>query len=196
MPKRSPRPSPKKPTSSAFRLHVELKHVDPPVWRKLLVPSSITLADLHTALNEAMGWTDSHLHQFILRDRRFGDVTMPDAGELHFEDERKVSLDALIGERQSIDYEYDFGDGWRHNVKVEKKLPLDDRLPYPLCLGGARACPPEDCGGSGGYERLLEILQDSGHPEHDDSLTWVGGHFDPEGFDVNRTNTALRARCR
>lgn len=77
--------------TSAFRLHVKLEDVDPPVWRKLLVPSSITLADLHTALNEAIGWTDSHLHQFILRDRRFGDVTIPDAGELHFEDERTSS---------------------------------------------------------------------------------------------------------
>lgn len=195
MPKRSSKPSPKKSTD-AFRLHVELEGVAPRVWRKLLVPSSVALADLHTALNEAMGWTNSHLHQFILRDRRFGDVTMPDAGELDFEDERKVRLDALIGEGQSIGYEYDFGDGWRHHVEVEKKLPLDHRLSYPLCLGGARACPPEDCGGPGGYEHLLGILRDGKNREYDDTITWVGGHFDPEGFDVNRTNAALRERCR
>jgi hypothetical protein len=179
-----------------FRLHVALEDVTPPVWRKLLVPSNITLADLHTAVNEVMGWTNSHLHQFILRDRRFGDVTMPDSEELELEDERKVRLDDLIGEKQSIGYEYDFGDGWRHEVKVEKKLALDARLPYPLCVGGARACPPEDCGGTGGYEHLLEVLKDEQDPEHDDTITWVGGHFDPEGFDINRTNAGLRERCR
>lgn len=179
-----------------FRLHLELEDVTPPVWRKLLVPSNITLADLHAALNEVMGWTNSHLHQFILRDRRFGDVTMPDSEELELEDERKVRLEALIGEGQSIGYEYDFGDGWLHRVEVEKKLEFDARLPYPLCVGGARACPPEDCGGAGGYEHLLEVLQDEKDEEHDDLVTWVGGHFDPDGFDVNRTNAGLLERCR
>jgi hypothetical protein len=190
-----PKRATKKP-AAVFRLHIELEDVSPPVWRKLLVPSNITLADLHTALNEVMGWTNSHLHQFILRDRRFGDVTMPDSEELELEDERKVRLDALVGERQSIGYEYDFGDGWLHHVEVEKKLEFDARLPYPLCVGGARACPPEDCGGAGGYEHLLEVLKDEKDEEHDDLVTWVGGHFDPEGFDVNRTNSGLRERCR
>ena len=125
-----------------FRLHVRLEDVEPPVSRKLLVPSNITLADLHAAVNEVMGWTNSHLHQFILRDRRFGDATMDDTEELELEDERKVCLDTLIGEGQSIEYEYDFGDGWLHDVRVEKKLEFDGRLPYPLCVGGARACPP------------------------------------------------------
>jgi Plasmid pRiA4b ORF-3-like protein len=179
-----------------FRLHVELEDVTPPIWRKVLVPSNITLADLHTTLNEVMGWTNSHLHQFILRDRRFGDVTMPDSEELELEDERKVCLDALIGEKQRVGYEYDFGDGWLHRVEVEKKLELDARLLYPLCVGGARACPPEDCGGPGGYEHLLEVLKDEKDEEYDDLVTWVGGHFDPEGFDVNRTNSGLRERCR
>lgn len=178
-----------------FQLNVRLEDVEPPVSRKLLVPSNITLADLHAAVNEVMGWTNSHLHQFILRDRRFGDATMDDTEELELEDERKVRLDSLIGEGQSIEYEYDFGDGWLHDVKVEKKLEFDGRLPYPLCVGGARACPPEDCGGPGGYEHLLEVLKDKKDPEHDDTITWVGGHFDPEGFDVNRTNAGLRERC-
>ena len=179
----------------AFRLHVELEDNDPPVWRKLLVPSNITLAQLHTALNEVMGWTNSHLHQFILRDRRFGDRTMPDADELEFEDERKVRLEELSGEGQNIEYEFDFGDAWLHLVE-EKKLELDDRLTYPLCVGGARACPPEACGGPGGYARLSAVLRDKPDPEHDELTTWIGGHFDPKGFDVNRTNAGLRERCR
>jgi hypothetical protein len=192
---RMPRRVAKKP-AAVFQLHVELEDVTPPVWRRLLVPSNITLGDLHIALNEAIGWTNSHLHQFILRNRRFGDVTMPDAEELALEDERKVRLDALLGEKQCIEYEYDFGDAWRHEVKVEKTLEFDARLSYPLCVGGARACPPEDCGGAGGYEHLLEVLQDEKDPEYDDTITWVGGYFDPEGFDANRTNARLRERCR
>lgn len=150
----------KKP-ADVFQLHVKLEDVTPPVRRKLLVPSNITLGDLHTAVNEVMGWTNSHLHQFILRDRRFGDVTMPDSEELELEDERKVRLDALIGEKQSIEYEYDFGDGWLHQIKVDKKVAFDARLPYPLCVGGAYACPPEDCGGAGGYEHLLRCSRTS-----------------------------------
>lgn len=178
-----------------FQLRVTLEDVAPPVWRTLLVPSTITLTALHVVVNEAMGWADSHLHQFVLRDRRFGDLSMPDAGDdLGLEDERKHRLDELIGKGQSIGYEYDFGDGWSHEVKVEKTVELDGRFVYPLCVGGARACPPEDCGGPGGYEHLLEVLKNSKAEDHDDLVAWVGGHFDPEGFDVNRINAALRER--
>jgi hypothetical protein len=181
---------------AVFRLHVELEGVSPPIWRRLLVPSNVTLARLHTALNVVMGWTNSHLHQFVLRDRRFGDVTMDDADELEIEDERKARLDALVGAGQSLHYEYDFGDGWLHRVEVEQILEADPRLSYPLCVGGARACPPEDCGGPPGYQNLLAALRDERGEEHDALLTWVGGHFDAEGFDVNRTNAELRERCR
>lgn len=181
---------PKKPTG-IFQLHVELEGIVPSVWRRVLVPSNINLAALHAILNEVMGWTNSHLHQFRLRDRLFGDTSMPDAEELEFEDEKKVQLNDLVGIGNTIIYEYDFGDSWAHRVKVEKMLAVDERLRYPLCVAGARACPPEDCGGVGGYEQLLESLQDPKAEGHSDSLTWVGGHFDPEGFDVNRTNQVL-----
>lgn len=191
MPKRT-----RKALTNIFQLHVELEDISPPVWRKVLVPSNITLAALHTALNELMGWTNSHLHQFLLRDRIFGDKRADDFGELEFEDEKKFCLDDLIGEGQVISYEYDFGDGWTHHVKVEKKLEFDRRLAYPLCVAGARACPPEDCGGPPGYESLVAKLRDPKDAEHDDLVTWVGGFFDPEGFDVNRTNNGLRERCR
>jgi hypothetical protein len=192
MPKRA-----KRVPTFVFRLHLELEDVAPVVWRKLLVPANITLADLHAAVNEAMGWTNSHLHQFVHGTRRFGDFSMPDAGDdPGLEDERKVCLDELVGVGEDLGYDYDYGDGWSHRVRVEKKLELDPRLQYPLCVGGARACPPEDCGGPPGYDRLLELLEDDEAPEHDDTVTWVGGHFDPKGFDVNRTNVALRERCR
>ncbi len=155
---------------------------------------NITLEELHYAVNEAMGWTNSHLHQFLLGDRCFSDKTMPDAEVHDFEDERTVHLGSLLTEGDTIGYEYDFGDGWSHRVKVEKALKFDGRLAYPLCIGGARACPPEDCGGPGGYEDFLKALRNKKNPRHNELTTWIGGHFDPESFDVNRTNAALRER--
>ena len=182
MPRRTRKAKP-----SVFQLLITLKEVEAPVWRRLLVPSDISLGELHLALNEAMGWTNSHLHQFRFEDRVFGDPDFDQDGE--FEDERTVQLDALAGVGDRFGYEYDFGDDWGHEVKVEKRLPLDERCVYPMCIGGARACPPEDCGGPLGYERLLEALLND---DEDELVAWVGGFFDPDGFDVNRTNQALR----
>jgi hypothetical protein len=181
-----------KKVSSVFQLKVTLREVAPPIWRRMLVPANITLGRLHFVLNEAMGWTCSHLHSFSMGDRTFGDPRLDEDGELDFEDERKVKLDTLVGPGQALRYEYDFGDSWEHDIVVEAVLEADHRLDYPLCVAGARACPPEDCGGTTGYENLLESLADERHDEHNDSLTWVGGCFDAEGFDANRTNRALR----
>lgn len=179
--------------AAVFQIKVTLLEVEPPVWRRLLVPADTTLGKLHFVVNEAMGWKCSHLHSFALRDRTFGDPLLDPEGELDFEDERKVKLDALVQAGQALAYEYDFGDSWSHELQIEERLGADPRLSYPLCIGGARACPPEDCGGTRGYERLLRALADEDDPEHDDLLRWMGGFFEPEGFDVNRTNEALRA---
>lgn len=182
MPRRTRKAKP-----SVFQLHIALQEVEAPVWRRVLVPSDVTLSELHLALNEAMGWTNSHLHQFIFGKRVFGDPDFDQDGE--FEDERPVRLDELVSAGDRFTYEYDFGDDWMHEVVVEKKLPFDPRYVYPVCIGGARACPPEDCGGPPGYERLLEALLND---DNDELVEWVGGVFDPDGFDVNRTNQALR----
>ena len=143
MPRR-PSPAPR----SIFQLKVTLEGIKPLVWRRLLVPSDIALHKLHAVLQQVMGWTSSHLHQFSLRDRRLGpissDEVMPD---LDMEDERKVRLQELIGPGQSLRYEYDFGDGWLHLVLVEQRLEPDPRLPYPLCIDGAHACPPRTVAG-------------------------------------------------
>ena len=108
-----------------------------------------------------------------------------------FEDERKVALNSLVSPSRSLLYEYDFGDGWEHKVKVEKAVEADTRLSYPLCVGGARACPPEDVGGPWGYKDFLAALADEKHPDHSQMLEWCGGYFDPEGFDANAVNRAL-----
>ncbi|NTX41321.1 plasmid pRiA4b ORF-3 family protein [Myxococcus sp. CA033] len=181
------------PKSSIFQLKVTLAEVSPPVWRRLLVPSGIPLSKLHAALQVSMGWTNSHLHQFILGRRCFGPPSLDGMDELKLEDEKKVALDSLVGAKQALLYEYDFGDGWTHEALVEKVLEADPRFRYPLCVGGARACPPEDCGGASGYEDLLDALKDPKHEEHDSLVEWVGGVFDAEGFDLNRVNAELRA---
>lgn len=180
------RKRPKPP--SIFQLKITLKDVEGPVWRRVQVDATASLKSVHLALNEAMGWNNSHLHEFVFDDRRFSDPEIDDEGV--FEDERAVCLDDLVSVGDRFLYEYDFGDGWSHEVRVEKKLPWKDHLAYPVCIGGARACPPEDCGGPGGYEDLLNALAE-GDEEHE-LVRWIGGFYDPEGFDVNRTNRALR----
>lgn len=177
---------------SIFQLKVSLRDIEPEIWRRVLVPSNIPLGRLHAVLQAAMGWTNSHLHQFRLRDRTFSDPRLDDTGDLEFEDERKLALDRLVGAGQSLQYDYDFGDGWEHEVLVERVLEPDERLHYPICTAGARACPPEDVGGPGGYEEFLRALADPKQADHDQMVTWIGGVFDPDGFDVNLTNRALR----
>lgn len=185
-------PRQSKAANRVFQLRVSLQEVEPPIWRRLLVPSNITLAKLHATLQEAMGWTFSHLHMFEIRDRRIGNPREDEDGEMKLEDEKKVKLDQLVGEGQALRYVYDFGDDWQHEVRVERPLEPDPRLHYPLCIAGARACPPEDVGGVGGYAEFLTALRDTRHDDHSQMLAWCGGMFDPEGFDVNAVNRALR----
>jgi hypothetical protein len=116
-----------------------------------------------------------------------------DDGEGGFEDERKVRLGALAKPGMEFVYRYDFGDGWDHRVEVEASVEVDDRFVYPLCIGGARACPLEDCGGPYSYRELLANIQNMKAEQRDDLVRWVGGYFDPEGFDANAVNRALWA---
>jgi hypothetical protein len=122
----------RKSPAAIFRLYIELLEIEPVIWRKVLVDSDVKLSELHHILNEAMGWTDSHLHQFILRDRVFGDPRTDVDGDDKFEDERKFHLDKIVGVGQHLVYEYDFGDDWCHHVQVEKRLDVDHRVAYPL----------------------------------------------------------------
>jgi hypothetical protein len=175
-----------------FQLKVTLGEVQPRVWRRLLVPADMTLAKLHGALQVAMGWTNSHLHCFEITGRRIGMVGVEeDSPEL--EDERRVRVASVLPEKGAkLLYRYDYGDDWEHVLEVEEVAAPDRRLAYPLCIAGARSCPPEDCGGAGGYEDLLRALAKPEDERHDELLAWVGGHFDPEGFDANAVNRLLR----
>ena len=172
---------------AAVRLKITLRGVRPPVWRRLVVPASMTLAQLHSVFQTAMGWTDSHLHSFEVGGVLYGDVEEFDGP---VGNETRTRLSSVIGSASKFRYEYDFGDGWEHDVVVEQVLSTS--VITPSCVAGRRACPPEDCGGPGGYAYLLDVLADSDHEEHAHLAEWVGGSFDPEAFDVAETSDLLR----
>ena len=177
-------------TAFNVQLRVELKQVQPLVWRRILVPDRITLPKLHLALQWAMGWTNSHLHEYEIARQRYG--TPEDFDDEPPRDERRVRLKPLIddGLRRFI-YLYDFGDHWEHIVTVEDLAMPKSGAPAIVCTAGENACPPEDVGSSGGYAEFLEIIKDPTHEEHSSMLRWVGRSFDPTAFDLAEINERL-----
>jgi len=187
-------PPPAGAMSSVHQLHVSIREVQPEVWRRVQVRSDVTLSRLHGTLQTVMGWTDSHLHQFRYAGRIYGRLDPECPSILDERGARLVDLLGAPGDR--LVYEYDFGDGWEHEVVLEQVLQAEQRGEYPYVSAGARACPPEDCGGPSGYEHLLNVLADTRHPERHDLVEWVGGHFDPAAFDAEVINRTLRGRRR
>jgi hypothetical protein len=182
------------PGDEIAQLKVTLLDADPAVWRRLLVPATIRLDRLDRVIQAAMGWTNSHLHMFIHPTGHYG---TPDP-DLPLHDERKATLsDLAVRDGDAFGYEYDLGDSWDHEVLLEKLVPAEPGGRYPVCLDGARACPPEDCGGTGGYEELIDTLADPNHPDHQDMLRWLGiekgADFDPARFDPTDANRRLDA---
>jgi len=175
-----------------FQLKVQLREVRPPVWRRVLVPGEMDLAELHEVVQAAMGWTNSHLHEFEIEGSQYG-VPDPDWELDEVADESGVRLSRVAGEGSRLRYAYDFGDGWQHDVVVEKVLSRQPGLRYPCCVAGRRACPPEDVGGPWGYREFLAAVSDTGHDEHEQWLEWAGGEFDPAAFDLAAVNRALEA---
>lgn len=181
----------KKPRTpkSVYQLKVTLLGSRPPIWRRLLVPGEATLATLHEFLQEAMGWTNTHLHQFEIGGIDYSD---PEFELDEAEDEGELTLaEALKMAPRGFAYMYDFGDGWEHEIEIEKTMSPAADQKYPVCIAGARACPPEDCGGIGGYEDFLDALRDPRHREHKAMKEWIGGPFDPEEFNIELINQAL-----
>jgi len=176
-----------------YQLKVTLRNVRPEVWRRVLVPGDFRLSDLHEVLQCAMGWTDSHLHAFRIGDVEYG-PSGRDVDDVLPED--RVTLGGLVGPRQQFTYQYDFGDSWDHEIRVEKVFAPEAGERAPACSAGARACPPEDCGGAWGYADLLSALADRKHPEHAEKKDWMGGPFDPEAFDLAGVNRQLAGLAR
>jgi len=169
---------------------IVLSGTEPLVWRRILVPTRYTFWDLHVAIQDAMGWTDHHLHEF--------EVAGPDPGaaplRIGIPDEEfleptpllagwELKVERLFQHQKVARYHYDFGDDWIHAVVHEGFAWPAPRMKLPACIGGACACPPEDCGGLSGYERFLEILANPQHPEYHETLQWAGGSWDRDRFD-------------
>jgi hypothetical protein len=175
---------------TTYQLHVRLADIEPPIWRRLIVSGQVTLSHLHLMLQVVMGWENYHLHQFIVGAACYGEPDPEFADGM--KDDRRTRLRTVARkEGESFLYEYDFGDSWQHVLTVEHILPWTQERLVPRCLDGARACPPEDCGGVSGYEHLLEALRDSRHPEHRELRRWAGEHFDADLFSLQAANSAL-----
>jgi len=178
----------KKNFKNVYQFKITLKDVKPPIWRRILVPENYSFFDLHCAIQNAMGWTDSHLHKFKTISPRREEVKyirLPDEdAEEPFsrENEEKISEWFSLEKNSKMNYDYDFGDSWEHFVELEKIIPVEGNIKYPVCLDGGRACPPEDCGGVPGYEDFLEIMKNPKHPEYKEMREWLGGNFYPEEF--------------
>jgi hypothetical protein len=169
-----------------------LRGATPPIWRRLEVPADISLARLHTVIQIAFGWDDSHLHVF---DTPYGSFGTADA-DLGHRPETSVTLEQVAPAANStLRYTYDFGDDWDHDILVEEVLDHNETAGYPRCTGGRRAAPPDDCGGIWGYAELVEVLNDPADQEHKDRLEWLGlddaAEFDPDRFDAAAVTRAL-----
>jgi hypothetical protein len=190
---------------NAVQIRVTLSEIESSVWRRLVVPWTWHLGHLHRVIQAAFNWWDCHLHEFNIGGLRYGDPELleednfPDNPRVF--DEREVRL--LDFDRRggaTFNYLYDFGDCWRHTLEIEQPLALDVIPSVGACIAGARARPPEDVGGVGGYERFLATMTDRKNPEHANMKRWCGGHFDPDWFDLSLTDkdvkNALRANVR
>lgn len=173
---------------------MKLADSEPIVWRQIVVPGNMTLADLDRVIQAAMGWTNSHLHMFTIEGLVYGVPDEDWVDEMPALPDGEFTLDEVIGTKlKSFVYEYDLGDSWVHDVKVQMVMVADEELHSgPMCLAGANACPPEDVGGIHGYEEFLRAVRDPSHEEHAAMLRWWGAPFDPTGFDINSANRDIR----
>ena len=187
----SERGAPGRPMSASKELYqfkITLMNIEPPIWRRIQVQDG-TLDELHEHIQTAMGWTNSHLHQFTINGQLYGDpelMNQDDYGdEFEIMDSTATLLSDIVpsGKKSfSFRYEYDFGDSWYHEIVFESRPPLKKKK-YPLCLEGERACPPEDVGGRWGYETFLAAIEDPKHEDHEMYAEWAGD-FDPEEFSA------------
>lgn len=186
-------PARRQPTApvAIHQLRVTLKGVRPPIWRRAQVPSNISLYKLHQVIQIVMGWGNYHLYEFTVGQMHYGEPDPESPFDVTRASRAKLGQVAPSPKDRLL-YLYDFGDDWEHEVRVEQILPAETGMGYPRCLTGKRACPPEDCGGIWGYAELLEILLNPQHEEYEEKLEWLGGEFDPDAFELDAINNALK----
>jgi len=183
----------KKPLASGtvvYQLKVTLQGIRPPVWRRVQLRDS-SLADLHDVIQISFGWEDDHLHVCAVGGEEYG--ARDPMGEMEYRDERKLKLSQLVAQGiKKFSYTYDFGDNWEHAILIEKTVPAEADARYPRCIAGARAGPPEDCGGPWGYADLVEAVRNPQHEGREDLLEWLGDDFDPEACDLDAITKELQ----
>lgn len=178
------------PTVHVLRL--SLRYVKPEVWRRIVVKSDMPVPKFAKMLEQAMGWAGYHLHMIDVGGLLFG---IPDDGDDYIINEKAVTVKHLLPREQtSLRWNYDFGDGWEHDVVVEAIEPLNAKAKYPIVLDGARACPPEDVGGPPGYDELLRVLSNPKNKEYASMREWAPEGFDPAAFDVAAAIRRLHTR--
>lgn len=186
---------------SLYQVKITLRGSKPPIWRRVLVPDDFTMERFHRVIQAAMGWENSHLHEFETSKARYVMMEMQEDFDIGFGfgptkdvvDELKATLkQALPKQGASMEYIYDFGDSWEHIILLERVLPAEGGTEYPVCVKGKGACPPDDSGGIWGYEAMLEALRNPKHPEHQHLVEWIGEDFDPEAFDLDEINERLK----
>ena len=184
------------PAKKAIQFKVSLQYIRPPIWRRVVLPDNFTLGQLHGVIQVTMGWYNCHMHAFRCGDVHYTSQHASEMGEMDMENEETVFLGQVVTRaKQKFIYEYDFGDSWEHEVTVEKFLPIDPQAKYPVCLAGAPACPPEDCGSFPGYFDILEALKAPKKTEEQkELLEWLEDGYDPERFDLDAANRRLAGR--
>ncbi len=178
-----------------YQLKITLKWSRPAIWRRVVVRADLKLNRLHQVIQRVLPWTDSHLHQFVAGQAYYGtpDPEFFGLGQQKTLNEKHYTVaDLAPAAKKKFIYEYDFGDSWEHEIVLEKILPPDADFKHPVCLAGANACPPDDCGGLGGYYQMLEALADPQHEEHEHLQAWIGGEWDAARFDLDEINDWLK----
>ena len=175
---------------ATLQLHIELRGSTPKIWRRVLVPDTITLTRRHAVIQAVLGWGGGHLHEFQVGDERFGtpDPEYDAFGQVRSE---RTRLASALGGARTMNYVYDFGDNWQHRIKVEKTLDAAPAGTLPMCVAGAHATPPDDCGGIYGYHDFVVAVSDPNHPEHAEMTEWIGRPWDPSAFDIEAVNFRL-----
>lgn len=173
-----------------YLLSITLIDIEPHIWRRFVVPATITLDRLHDVIQIVMGWTDSHLHQFIIGQKKYTED--PESKEDGLECGKYRLGDLIKKKGRGFEYLYDFGDGWQHDLILEDNRYDDVDLDFDIvCLGGERACPPEDVGGVMGYNRFCKVLNNPDHEDYESTREWIGGNYDSEKFDSDEVNWEL-----
>lgn len=180
------------------KVRITLQDITPSIWRIILVEDAITLHKFNHMIQAAMGWTNCHLHEFEIAGQRYG-IPSDEYFDENIKDGKKYILSNMLKKGDTCLYTYDFGDSWCHTIEVEDVAASFGRLKAPACIGGARCCPPEDCGGVYGYVDLMENLADPEHEEYNSTLDWLEAigfeeGYDPEAFTKEAATKRMRSK--